>query len=56
MSNETCTWRETGEMWESACKYCFAFIGGTPSQNGFDYCPKCGRRLIEADDEEGGEG
>ena len=47
-----CVWREEddpdGSIWRSECKESFMFNdGGTPRDNCFNFCPYCGKRLIQ---------
>ena len=47
----TCTWTQDDEdsYWAAACcDHLFEFNDGTPSENGFAFCPYCGRELKEA--------
>ena len=48
----TCTWtqndNEDDSYWAAACcDHLFVFNDGTPSENGFAFCPYCGRELSE---------
>ena len=44
----TCTWIENEDgVYETNCGNLFAFNDGTPSENGFAFCPYCGRELRE---------
>jgi hypothetical protein len=52
---EKCKWTKETDDWGdphyfTVCGQGFDFSEGTPAENGFRYCPFCGRR-IEADDE-----
>lgn len=43
---DICVWSESSYgFWESSCKYAFEFHNGTPRQNGFRFCPKCGKQI-----------
>ncbi len=46
---QPCVWREVneGEYWSTTCKQDFAMFGGTPSENGYRFCPSCGCPLLE---------
>lgn len=51
--NKTCRWlidpdNITSEIWETACGNTFIFERGTPSENGFNFCPYCGRHAAPA--------
>jgi len=44
----TCTWTQNEDgVYETNCGNLFAFNDGTPSENGFEFCPYCGRELRE---------
>ena len=44
----TCTWTENEDgVYETNCGNLFMFNDGTPSENGFEFCPYCGRELRE---------
>ncbi|MFA6242681.1 MAG: hypothetical protein WC655_17210 [Candidatus Hydrogenedentales bacterium] len=43
-----CFWTRADDdtdMWETRCKQAFQFNDGTPKQNGFKFCPYCGRKI-----------
>jgi hypothetical protein len=41
---ETCMWQENLDgAWDTACGKCFELISGDPVENGFSYCPGCGK-------------
>lgn len=45
-----CEWHisdEDGSVWESTCGLLWVIIDGTPTENGMQYCPKCGKQLSE---------
>ena len=43
-----CTWTEDADgNWESGCGDLFGFMPDGPRQNGFRYCPYCGKALDE---------
>lgn len=48
---ETCEWRFSPDgdfhEWKTECGHLFIFSDGNPSENGFDFCPFCGRELVE---------
>lgn len=55
----TCTWKNDsdghGYYWETDCGNAFQVVDGTPKDNGMNYCPYCGKRLVEvipADEED----
>ena len=48
----TCTWTQNDDeddsYWAAACcDHLFVFNDGGPVENGFRYCPYCGRELSE---------
>lgn len=43
-----CCWHQTEEgQWESDCSNVFEFTEGAPLENGFEWCPYCGKALAE---------
>lgn len=54
-NTKTCLWEPDNDgsriyedvVWISECNYEFMLNEGTPKENGFYYCPKCGKELIE---------
>lgn len=50
----TCEWthHEYQDYWSTDCENAFSFVDDTPSENGFLYCPYCGRKLLEVQPEE----
>lgn len=45
---ETCKWKnKNNEIWDSECNERFIFNCDTPLENGFKFCPYCGKKLIE---------
>jgi len=43
----TCGWTEDDAgVWQSACENSFEFNTAGPVENGFEYCPYCGRVLV----------
>jgi hypothetical protein len=42
-----CRWKEDDDgVWETACQHAFVFSDGSPAQNGFEFCPYCGGKLV----------
>ena len=43
----TCDWSHdsTHSKWDSGCGNGFQFMDGTPRENGFKFCPFCGKEL-----------
>ena len=52
-----CEWQKVYDdynIWESECGLTWELIDGTPKENNMNYCPNCGKQLIEGFwDEEG---
>lgn len=51
MDKPFCVWRVHDEVhmpdtYETTCKNAFLFADGGPDDNGFKYCPYCGRELL----------
>ena len=48
--DDWCRWTlELGaeyQTWETECSLVFGFNEGTPAENDFNFCPKCGRPII----------
>lgn len=43
-----CTWHEDDDgLWHTDCKQMFTLFDGTPVENGFKFCPYCGKSLVE---------
>lgn len=41
-----CTWREDADgNWHTGCQQIHVIIDGTPSENGYAYCPYCGLKI-----------
>jgi hypothetical protein len=46
MSDQQCTWTEDDDgPWDVECGNRFEFNEGGPPENGFDFCPYCGKKL-----------
>lgn len=47
MKKKYCTWSEDyiDDYWYSDCNNQYVFTDGGPKDNGFIYCPYCGRKL-----------
>ena len=41
-----CGFRED-ECWSTSCGKEFVMITGTPKENGYNFCPSCGKPLVE---------
>lgn len=51
---KTCEWVPWGEdcsVYDTECGGAFTVTEGTPTENDFNFCPYCGGKLVEADDE-----
>jgi hypothetical protein len=42
-----CNWLYYGDtdLWETSCGNCFCFSDGKPLEDGFCYCPYCGKEI-----------
>ena len=50
---QLCEWTENGDgYWETSCNRAFDFVDGSPVGNHFNFCPYCGKTLIEKPDED----
>ena len=51
---EACTWSyeewSDGDMWKGECGVEWAMFDGTPEENGMNFCPRCGKKLIEEEE------
>jgi hypothetical protein len=48
---ETCLWTaDEGVTWKTACGEEYVFPLGTPKENGFGFCPYCGRAVRQAEE------
>lgn len=49
MGEAMCGWNydELDAAWITDCGNLFVFVDGFPSDNGFDFCPYCGRKLAD---------
>lgn len=47
MPDESCTWTETEECWETECDESFLLTDGTPESNGMVYCCFCGKPIVQ---------
>jgi hypothetical protein len=43
---QPCTWTEDCDYWEATCGGAFTFNDGGPTDNGFKFCPYCGKPLV----------
>jgi len=42
-----CRWVLDEDYWETSCGEAFCLNEGTPSDNDFEFCPYCGKSLVE---------
>jgi hypothetical protein len=42
-----CTWTFEVEYWKTECGGACCFEAYGPDENGYEYCPYCGKRIIE---------
>lgn len=42
---KTCRWANENSPYDTECGNLFEFIDGTPSENGFKFCPFCGKEI-----------
>jgi len=49
LKNQLCNWNysETDDSWETGCSNKFQLNSDSPFENGFSYCPYCGKEIIE---------
>jgi len=48
VSDGYCEWKEDRDgIWHTSCNQTFFFDSGDAIDNGFLYCPFCGRRLLQ---------
>lgn len=52
--NDKCVWTYipscsefSEDYWETSCGKAFVMIDGTPNENGYNFCPSCGKELNE---------
>lgn len=47
---DKCEWKQDEDqhgLWETDCGNLFDITEGTPHENGMNYCPYCGKHLVE---------
>ena len=43
-----CTWTiDAGGAWRTSCNQAHAFTAGGPQENGYKFCPYCGRQILD---------
>jgi hypothetical protein len=49
---DACGWAEDsdGSAWETSCRKLFILNDGGPAENGMNFCPFCGKALVEIKD------
>lgn len=48
-----CVWSRADDdtdLWEGSCGVAWSLSEGQPSENGMNYCPRCGAKLEQAKD------
>lgn len=47
-NQDTCTWQEDEDgLWWTDCKNIHELFDGTPTENHYEFCPYCGKRIEE---------
>lgn len=50
-AEKPCTWTEDRDgNWVTGCDNLFILTDGTPSENGMQFCPMCGKRISNGDE------
>lgn len=46
---DKCEWVYDPDLdkWDTTCDNAFQFFDGAPIENGFEWCPYCGKELID---------
>lgn len=56
--SDSCEWHcvdskfVNGAKWAGKCGAVWSFFDGTPKENGMNFCPFCGKKLIEKENNE----
>jgi hypothetical protein len=53
--SDKCAWGSVfndSDQYESTCDFHFSFLDGDCKENGFVFCPKCGKKIEEYSQEE----
>ncbi len=50
-----CAWKRDGDHWETQCDDAFQFADGTPAENNMLFCPYCGLKIEQLNQDEKGE-
>lgn len=46
-----CEWRSDDDgVWHSSCGIAWTLEADGPEENGMNFCPRCGRPLVQKDD------
>jgi DNA-directed RNA polymerase subunit RPC12/RpoP len=45
-ANEFCEWYDYLEYYDTKCGHSFTFNDGSVEENGYKYCPNCGKKII----------
>ena len=52
LATKSCTWTEDADgNWHTGCHEIHVFISGTPQENGYVFCPYCGRKIERKDEQ-----
>jgi hypothetical protein len=48
---DCCEWKydEEEDYYETSCGHLQIIMGGTPTENGYRFCPYCGRKIAEVE-------
>lgn len=48
---DCCVWKYDDEedYYETSCGHLQVIMGGTPTENGYKFCPYCGRKIVEVE-------
>jgi hypothetical protein len=54
IEDDECTWTQSSEnsfyeddSWDTSCGKKFVFEADTPKDNGYSFCPACGKKLVQ---------
>lgn len=47
MAEKECLWEEEDDYYMTTCGLCFTFNDGKAGDNDFNFCPKCGEKLVD---------
>lgn len=49
LSENTCLWSLEDGVWRGVCGVQWCLNEGTPKDNEMNYCPECGKKIIEVE-------